>query len=50
MNGVTSLFGGLKDSLRKLVEENLTRPQKDIFLLCEIHVRDYDPCFSCSLH
>ncbi len=43
-------FLSLEEALRKLVEENIQRPQKDISLLCEMLVRAYDPCFSCSVH
>ncbi len=43
-------FLSLEEALRKLVEENIQKPQKDISLLCEMLVRAYDPCFSCSVH
>jgi len=43
-------FMGLEENLRKLVEENADSPEDDLRLLCEMLVRAYDPCFSCSVH
>lgn len=36
--------------LEKLVPLVMTRPEKEIELLCEMLVRAYDPCISCSTH
>lgn len=41
---------GLEESLRKLAQENLGLPAVELTLLCEMLVRAYDPCFSCSVH
>jgi sulfhydrogenase subunit alpha len=41
---------GLEQNLRKLVNENIHKPVEDITMLCEMLVRAYDPCFSCSVH
>ena len=43
-------FMGLEESLRKLVEENIEKPKEELSFLCEMLVRAYDPCFSCSVH
>lgn len=43
-------YMSLEESLRKLIEENIELPKKDLILLCEMLVRAYDPCFSCSVH
>ncbi len=43
-------FMGLEENLRKLVEENIEKPKEELSLLCEMLVRAYDPCFSCSVH
>lgn len=43
-------FLSLEESLKKLVEENIDKPVDEISLLCEMLVRAYDPCFSCSVH
>jgi coenzyme F420-reducing hydrogenase alpha subunit len=43
-------FMGIEENLRKLVEENVDKPEEDLRLLCEMLVRAYDPCFSCSVH
>jgi coenzyme F420-reducing hydrogenase alpha subunit len=41
---------GLEKALKKLVNENIDKPEKELTLLCEMLVRAYDPCFSCSVH
>ncbi|MEW6418007.1 MAG: Ni/Fe hydrogenase subunit alpha [Nitrospirota bacterium] len=43
-------FLSLEKSLKKLVNENIDKPVEEISLLCEMLVRAYDPCFSCSVH
>lgn len=40
----------IEESLKKLVNENIEKPVEEIKLLCEMLVRAYDPCFSCSVH
>lgn len=41
---------GLEQNLKKLVNENIDRPVDEVTMLCEMLVRAYDPCFSCSVH
>ena len=43
-------FSSLEEALKKLVTENIDRPAEELSLLCEMLVRAYDPCFSCSVH
>jgi len=43
-------FYGLEENLRRLVATHLDEPQDEIALKCEMLVRAYDPCFSCSVH
>jgi sulfhydrogenase subunit alpha len=43
-------FFGLEESLKKLVTENIDKPREELALLCEMLIRAYDPCFSCSVH
>ena len=43
-------FMSLEESLKKLVNENIDKPIEELSLLCEMLVRAYDPCFSCSVH
>jgi coenzyme F420-reducing hydrogenase alpha subunit len=43
-------FMSLEESLKKLVNENIDKPKNELSLLCEMLVRAYDPCFSCSVH
>lgn len=43
-------FLSLEENLRKLVKEHIDEPRKEITLKCEMLVRAYDPCFSCSVH
>jgi sulfhydrogenase subunit alpha len=43
-------FLSLEEALRKLVAENISLPQDELTLRCEMLVRAYDPCFSCSVH
>ncbi len=41
---------GLEENLKKLVNENIHSPVDEVTMLCEMLVRAYDPCFSCSVH
>ena len=43
-------FLNLEESLKKLVAENIDKPEDELILMCEMLVRAYDPCFSCSVH
>lgn len=43
-------FLGLEENLKKLITENIDMPQDELTLKCEMLVRAYDPCFSCSVH
>lgn len=43
-------FLGLEENLKKLVTENISLPEDELRLKCEMLVRAYDPCFSCSVH
>ena len=43
-------FLSLEENLKKLVNENIDKPVEELSLLCEMLVRAYDPCFSCSVH
>ncbi|HBG93141.1 MAG: hypothetical protein A3J81_01830 [Nitrospirae bacterium RIFOXYB2_FULL_43_5] len=43
-------FLNLEESLKKLVTENIDKPEDELILMCEMLVRAYDPCFSCSVH
>lgn len=43
-------FRGIEDNLRRLIEINVDKPDEQVKLLCEMLVRAYDPCFSCSVH
>ncbi len=43
-------FLSLEENLKKLVNENIDKPIEELSLLCEMLVRAYDPCFSCSVH
>ena len=43
-------FLSLEENLKKLVNENIDKPTEELSLLCEMLVRAYDPCFSCSVH
>jgi len=44
--------GNIHDDLRELVEQSLSEGKNDgeITRLCEMMVRSYDPCISCSVH
>ncbi len=44
--------GNIHDDLRALVEQSLSKGKNDgeITKLCEMMVRSYDPCISCSVH
>ncbi len=43
-------FANIEEDMRHLVRQNSDLPEKKIALLCEMLVRAYDPCFSCSVH
>ena len=43
-------FLSLEDNLKKLITENIDLPREELSLRCEMLVRAYDPCFSCSVH
>ena len=43
-------FHGLEENLRRLIEADIEAPRGEISLRCEMLVRAYDPCFSCSVH
>jgi sulfhydrogenase subunit alpha len=43
-------FLGLEENLRKLVKEHIDEPPEELSAKCEMLVRAYDPCFSCSVH
>jgi coenzyme F420-reducing hydrogenase alpha subunit len=43
-------FLGIEENLKKLVEQYIYEKKGDIALKCEMLVRAYDPCFSCSVH
>lgn len=43
-------FMNLEESLRKLAKKYIHEKKKEIALKCEMLVRAYDPCFSCSVH
>jgi len=40
----------LEENLKKLVQQFIDREKEEIVLKCEMLVRAYDPCFSCSVH
>jgi sulfhydrogenase subunit alpha len=43
-------FLGLEENLRRLIESSIAEPREEIARKCEMLVRAYDPCFSCSVH
>ena len=43
-------FHGLEENLKKLVSDNIDKSADELSFLCEMLVRAYDPCFSCSVH
>src|SRR4030066_561721 len=43
-------FMGIEESLRNLVQKYIHEKKEEITLKCEMLVRAYDPCFSCSVH
>jgi len=43
-------FMNLEESLKKLVKKFIHEKKNEITLKCEMLVRAYDPCFSCSVH
>jgi len=43
-------FLSLEENLRRLVQQYINEKKEEITLKCEMLVRAYDPCFSCSVH
>jgi sulfhydrogenase subunit alpha len=43
-------FLSLEESLENLINKNMEKHKEELSLLCEMLVRAYDPCFSCSVH
>jgi coenzyme F420-reducing hydrogenase alpha subunit len=43
-------FLGIEENLKELVQQNINNKKEKIILKCEMLVRAYDPCFSCSVH
>lgn len=43
-------FLGLEENLRRLIEAEIDAPEAELSRRCEMLVRAYDPCFSCSVH
>ncbi|MBM4128598.1 MAG: Ni/Fe hydrogenase subunit alpha [Nitrospira sp.] len=43
-------FMSLEENLRKLIQQYINEEKEEIVLKCEMLVRAYDPCFSCSVH
>ena len=43
-------FMGMEENLRNLVQKYIHEEKEEITLKCEMLVRAYDPCFSCSVH
>jgi sulfhydrogenase subunit alpha len=43
-------FMGMEENLRNLVQQHIHEKKQEISLKCEMLVRAYDPCFSCSVH
>jgi coenzyme F420-reducing hydrogenase alpha subunit len=40
----------IEEDLRRVVQENLSLPHDELRHRCEVTVRNYDPCISCSTH
>ncbi|HKZ75061.1 MAG TPA: nickel-dependent hydrogenase large subunit, partial [Actinomycetota bacterium] len=40
----------MEEDLRQFVPDVLDRPDADLTRLCEMVVRNYDPCISCATH
>ena len=40
----------IEDGLRLFIAQHLELPEDDLRLKCEMFIRNYDPCFSCSVH
>jgi sulfhydrogenase subunit alpha len=40
----------IEHDLRQVVTENIELPKDELTALCELTVRNYDPCISCSTH
>ena len=43
-------FLGIEENLKRLVQKYISNKKEEIILKCEMLVRAYDPCFSCSVH
>jgi coenzyme F420-reducing hydrogenase alpha subunit len=40
----------IEHDLRQIVTENIELPKDELTARCELTVRNYDPCISCSTH
>jgi coenzyme F420-reducing hydrogenase alpha subunit len=40
----------IEEDMKAMVDEIADRPPREIKRRCEMLVRAYDPCFSCSVH
>lgn len=40
----------MEEGLRRFIPEHLHLSDEELTLKCEIFIRNYDPCFSCSVH
>jgi coenzyme F420-reducing hydrogenase alpha subunit len=43
-------FLSIEENLERLVQQYISDKKEEIILKCEMLVRAYDPCFSCSVH
>jgi sulfhydrogenase subunit alpha len=43
-------FLSIEENLKRLVQQYISDKKEEIILKCEMLVRAYDPCFSCSVH
>lgn len=43
-------FLSIEENLKKLVQRYINEEKEELILKCEMLVRAYDPCFSCSVH
>jgi coenzyme F420-reducing hydrogenase alpha subunit len=43
-------FLSIEENLKKLVQKHINEEKEELILKCEMLVRAYDPCFSCSVH
>ncbi|EEG78430.1 Ni/Fe hydrogenase subunit alpha [Dethiobacter alkaliphilus] len=40
----------MEEGLRRFIPEHLDLSDEELTLKCEMYIRNYDPCFSCSVH